>query len=103
MEWILALHEGDGDDVGARWPLRRSVGLGHLGSGRCGVRPDERISAWVCEIVHKALTISSNGAAVNPPPSVRRARRAIRGHYGGQTAMTSPSLRPHRPESSRPA
>jgi hypothetical protein len=31
MEWILALHEGDGDEAGARWLC---VGLLGLGSGR---------------------------------------------------------------------
>jgi hypothetical protein len=31
MEWILALPEGDGDDVGLGCSLSRSIGLGEVG------------------------------------------------------------------------
>jgi hypothetical protein len=32
MEWVLALHEGDGGEAGLAGPLRRLVGLGALGA-----------------------------------------------------------------------
>src|SRR5215217_2149156 len=69
MEWILALHEGDGDDVGARWPLRRSVGAGDvLGAVGCGVRLGREVpSPRYVKLFTTLRTISSNGAAVKAP------------------------------------
>jgi hypothetical protein len=45
MEWILALHEGDGDDAGLAGPLRRLVGLKALGAVGVEFGWDERPSS----------------------------------------------------------
>src|SRR5215218_7337158 len=64
MEWVLALPDGCGDEAGLAGPLRRSVGL-DVGSGRARRVPSPRH----VNLFTTLRTISSDGAAVKPPPA----------------------------------
>src|SRR5215217_783221 len=64
MEWILALPDGCGDEAGLAGPLRRSVGL-DVGRGRARRVPSPRH----VNLFTTLRTISSDGAAVKPPPA----------------------------------
>jgi hypothetical protein len=46
MEWVLALHDGDGDEAGLAGALRWSVGL------KRWERSGERVPSTPCESVH---------------------------------------------------
>ena len=79
MEWVLALHEGDGDDAGARWPSA-SVGWAE-GVGAVGVEFgwDERPLLGYVNLFTTLRTISSNGSDVKTPPCTYRARLSDQG------------------------
>src|SRR5215213_5143400 len=103
MEWVLALHDGDGDEAGLAGALSRSVGLKRLGAvGRgSGLRGESLLTP--CESVHNLRTISSNGAAVKTPPCMHRGlARAIRPIDGGLWAMISPVSTTSSPGCRRP-
>src|SRR4029453_11901598 len=106
MEWVLALHKGDGEDAGARWPSASVWWVGDVGersvwspAGMRGPFSAMGICSQPCEL-YLAMDRSST---LHPPcAGPARAIRAIDGGPWGDdlavptTSSPGPGVRPGR-------